>query len=99
MATCAPSAARRLAIATPIPREPPLTRATFRSSFLDIGFSPIPSITLFADPVSYVGRAVEKCGASCFTSPKEADDIHTYYNHSPHAPHPPRPPLAHPLLH
>src|SRR5216683_4050365 len=81
MATCAPSAARRLAIAAPIPREPPVTRATFPSSFLDIGFSPIPSITLFADPVSYVGRAVEKCGASCFTSPKEANDLHIDYVH------------------
>src|SRR6202035_3229816 len=29
MATCAPSAVRRLAIATPIPREPPATRQPF----------------------------------------------------------------------
>ena len=39
-------------------------------------FSPFPSITLFADPVSYVGRAVEKRGASCFTSPKEANNLY-----------------------
>src|SRR6266404_4210045 len=38
MATLAPSAARRLAIAAPIPREPPVTRATLPSSFLDIAF-------------------------------------------------------------
>src|SRR6266481_9836241 len=36
MATFAPSAARRLAIAAPIPREPPVTSAIFPSSFLDI---------------------------------------------------------------
>src|SRR6266481_6378488 len=38
MATFAPSAARRFAIAAPIPREPPVMRAIFPSSFLDIGF-------------------------------------------------------------
>src|SRR5258708_2559960 len=53
-----------------------LNERTFPSTFLDIGFSPIPSFTLFADPVSNVGRAVEKGGASCFTSPKEANDLH-----------------------
>ena len=36
MATFAPSAARRLAIAAPMPREPPVTSAIFPSSFLDI---------------------------------------------------------------
>src|SRR5258707_1200350 len=36
MATFAPSAARRLAIAAPIPREPPVMSAIFPSSFLDI---------------------------------------------------------------
>src|SRR5260370_39492550 len=81
MATCAPSAARRLAIAAPISSEPPLTRATFASSFLDIGFSPIPSITLFADPVSYVGRPVEKRGSSCFTRPTETNDLHIASGH------------------
>src|SRR5260370_12213303 len=83
MATLAPSAARRLAIAAPIPREPPVTRATFPSSFLDIGFSPNPSITLFADPVAYVGRAIEKRNASCFTSPEEANNLHIDQSHSP----------------
>src|ERR1700677_1679206 len=36
MATMAPSAARRLAIAAPIPLEPPVTSATLPSSFFDI---------------------------------------------------------------
>src|SRR6266403_6118131 len=36
MATFAPSAARRLAIAAPIPREPPVMSAIFPSRFLDI---------------------------------------------------------------
>src|SRR6202040_2877335 len=40
MATLAPSAARRLAMAAPMPREPPVTRATFWLSF-DI-WSPLP---------------------------------------------------------
>src|SRR6202048_44482 len=34
MATFAPSVARRLAMAAPIPREPPVTSAIFPSSFL-----------------------------------------------------------------
>jgi hypothetical protein len=38
MATFAPSPARRLAIAAPIPREPPVTSAIFPSSFLGIVF-------------------------------------------------------------
>src|ERR1700751_5283865 len=36
MATFAPSAARRLAIAAPMPREPPVMSAIFPSSFLVI---------------------------------------------------------------
>src|SRR5260370_24596587 len=36
MATFAPSAARRLAIAAPMPREPPVISAIFPSSFFDI---------------------------------------------------------------
>src|ERR1035438_2835154 len=36
MATLAPSAARRLAIAAPIPRDPPVTSAIFPSSFFVI---------------------------------------------------------------
>src|SRR5580704_10801826 len=36
MATFAPSAARRLAIAAPMPREPPVMSATFPSNFFDI---------------------------------------------------------------
>src|SRR5882724_7979280 len=43
MATFAPSAARRLAIAAPIPREPPVTSAIFPSSVLDIALLPILS--------------------------------------------------------
>src|SRR5438132_7710181 len=38
MATFAPSAARRLAIAAPMPREPPVMSAIFPSSFLVIAF-------------------------------------------------------------
>src|ERR1700738_73885 len=72
----APSAARRLAIAAPMPREPPVMSAIFPSSFLVIVFSPIPLISFLADPVAYVGRAVEKRGASCFTSPEEANNLH-----------------------
>src|ERR1700734_2609526 len=44
MATLAPSVARRLAIAAPIPREPPVTSATF-SANLDM-----------ASPVNFVHR-------------------------------------------
>src|ERR1700722_18115001 len=36
MATLAPSAARRLAIAAPMPREPPVTSAIFPSNFFAI---------------------------------------------------------------
>src|SRR5437899_1560005 len=70
MATLAPSAARRLAIAAPMPREPPVMSAIFPSSFLVIVFSPIPLISFLADPVAYVGRAVKNLVASCFTSPE-----------------------------
>src|SRR6202040_1111946 len=81
MATLAPSAARRLAIAAPMPREPPVTSAIFPSSFLVIVFSPIPLISFLADPVAYVGRAVEKRDASCFTSPEEANNLHIEQGH------------------
>src|SRR5712672_2196511 len=40
MAKSAPSAPRRLAIAAPIPREPPVMSAIFPSSFFDIVVSP-----------------------------------------------------------
>src|ERR1700683_1508111 len=73
MATFAPSAARRLAIAAPIPREPPVTNAIFPSSLVGIVSSPFPSISLFADPVAYVRRTVKQSGALCFTHPQEAD--------------------------
>src|ERR1700756_946007 len=46
MATCAPSAARRLAIAAPMPREPPVMSAIFPSSFICIIFSPILLIVI-----------------------------------------------------
>src|SRR6266403_799479 len=36
MARCAPSAARRFAMAAPMPREPPVTSAIFPSNFCDI---------------------------------------------------------------
>src|SRR5579863_587721 len=73
MATSAPSAARRLAIAAPMPREPPVTSATFPSSFLDIVFLLFLLIALFHDPVAYVGRTVEQCDPLCFTRPQEAN--------------------------
>src|SRR5690348_5438675 len=38
MATFAPSAARRFAMAAPMPRDPPVTSAIFPSSFLGIAF-------------------------------------------------------------
>jgi hypothetical protein len=38
IATFAPSEAKRLAIAAPIPREPPVMSATFPSSLVDITF-------------------------------------------------------------
>jgi hypothetical protein len=41
MATFAPSVARRLAIAAPIPREPPVISAIFPSSFLFMVLPPI----------------------------------------------------------
>src|SRR5580658_2057895 len=40
MATLAPSAAKRFAIAAPIPREPPVTRAILPSSLFDTVSSP-----------------------------------------------------------
>src|SRR5216683_1937344 len=72
MATFAPSAARRLAIAAPMPREPPVMSATFPSSFLGIVFS-YSLISFFADPVPYIGRAVEQRDPSCFAHPQEAN--------------------------
>src|ERR1700688_1104803 len=78
MATFAPSAARRLAIAAPIPREPPVTSAIFPSSFVGIVFSPFPSIPLFADPVAYVGRTVEQRNPLCFTHPQEANCLNVH---------------------
>src|SRR6266853_1154570 len=72
MATFAPSAARRLAIAAPMPREPPVMSATFPSRFLDIVF---PLLSLFADPVAYVGRAVEERGTCYFTAAKESNSL------------------------
>src|SRR5882762_3066480 len=75
MATFAPSAARRLAIAAPIPREPPVTSAIFPSRFLDIVVPPILLVPLFADPVAYVRRAVKEPYPLCFTSPEEANNL------------------------
>src|SRR5712664_3615620 len=58
MATLAPSAARRFAIAAPIPREPPVTTATLPSNFcpllLFICFVPF----LFLFFVVFVARAL-----------------------------------------
>src|SRR5882762_8152510 len=38
--------------------------------------SPIPSISLFADPLTYVGRAVEERDALCFAGPEEANNLY-----------------------
>src|SRR5580704_1763633 len=75
MATFAPSAARRLAIAAPMPREPPVTIATFPSSFLDIRFSHFSLTAFFADPVAYVGRAVGQRDARYFTAPEKSNSV------------------------
>src|SRR5258706_13687369 len=48
MATFAPSAARRFAIAAPMPREPPVMSATFPSRFLAIVFLLLLLISLLA---------------------------------------------------
>src|SRR5882672_4767343 len=75
MATLAPSAARRFAIAAPMPREPPVTSAIFPSSFLDIVFLLFRLISLSANPVAYVRRAVEERDPLCFASPEEANNL------------------------
>src|SRR6202044_2757212 len=51
MATLAPSAASRFAIAAPIPREPPVTSAIFPSRFLDM-LLPSVSVLVFRDLLS-----------------------------------------------
>src|ERR1700731_2516548 len=56
MATLAPSAARRFAIAAPMPREPPVTSATFFSS-LDIK-SPLLSGERFTIPLIRMDTAL-----------------------------------------
>src|SRR5271170_8394849 len=65
MATFAPSAARRFAMAAPMPRDPPVTSAIFPSSFLVIVFSPVPriSLSLAADIGCHVG-----CGSAVFAA-------------------------------
>src|ERR1700674_5193327 len=75
MATLAPSAARRLAIAAPMPREPPVMSAIFPSIFIGIVVLRNPLILFFADPVAYVRRAVEERDPLCFTSPEEANNL------------------------
>ena len=76
MATFAPSAARRLAIAAPMPREPPVMSAIFPSSFLDIVFLLFLLISLFGDPIADVGGTVKETDAFSLTGPKEANDIY-----------------------
>src|ERR1700722_16465450 len=83
MATFAPSAARRLAIAAPIPREPPVTRAIFPSRFLDTVVPPILLIRLFADPVANVRRAVEERYPLRFTHSEEANNLEIDQLHFP----------------
>src|SRR5438270_6230814 len=74
MATFAPSAARRLAIAAPMPREPPVMSAIFPSRFLGTVLLLFLD-SLFADPVAYVGRAVEERGTCYFTAAKESNSL------------------------
>src|SRR5713226_2712775 len=89
MATFAPSAARRLAIAAPMPREPPVMSAIFPSRFLDIVFS-FPSISLFRDPISDVRRAINELDAFRMTSPEEADHVDVHQTHFLQIQHNPR---------
>src|SRR6185437_6748468 len=76
MATFAPSAARRLAIAAPIPRDPPVMSAIFPSSFLDIAFLLFFEISLSGDPIADVGRTVKETYTFFLTGPQEANDIY-----------------------
>src|SRR5882757_330680 len=61
MATFAPSAASRFAMAAPMPRDPPVTSTTFPSSFLVIVFLLFPRISLSL--VSEIGCHVG-CGSA-----------------------------------
>src|SRR5256885_16127066 len=60
MATSAPSSARALATAAPIPREPPVTSATFPFSVFGIGITPVATfcidryIKLLTEPVKTI---------------------------------------------
>src|SRR5882724_3648730 len=81
MATFAPSAARRLAIAAPMPREPPVMSAIFPSSFLDIVFLLFLLISLFGDPVVYVGRTVHETDAFCLTRSEKANHVDVHQTH------------------
>src|ERR1700687_1941232 len=67
MATFAPSAARRLAMAAPIPRDPPVMSAIFPSSFFDIVLLLLlaPSIRPNA-PLTFAQSA----GSLCCAHPK-----------------------------
>src|SRR5262249_32295341 len=58
MATSAPSSASRSAIALPIPRDPPVTRATFPATFFDMVRPPTdsPNSTVSARDVQRLAR-------------------------------------------
>src|SRR6266481_1289259 len=81
MATFAPSAARRLAIAAPMPRDPPVMSAIFPSSFFDIVFLLFLLISLFGDPVLYVGRTVHETDAFCLTRSEKANHVDVHQTH------------------
>src|SRR6266851_9957749 len=70
--TFAPSCAKAIAAARPMPVRAPVTSAIFPSGFIGIVFL-LFLISLFADPVAYVGRTVEQCDPLCFAPPQEAN--------------------------
>jgi hypothetical protein len=59
-----------------MPREPPVMRAIFPSSFLDIVFLLFLLISLFGDPIADVGGTVKETDAFSLTGPQEANDIY-----------------------
>src|SRR6185369_8660902 len=67
MATFAPSEARRLAIAAPMPREPPVISATFPSSCLNIVFL-LSFLLLFESPAALVRGVVAIVLLGCFAT-------------------------------
>src|SRR6266850_2491001 len=93
-ATLAPSAARRFAIAAPMPREPPVTSATLPASALSclwLMFCPFfvcgrclfGSIYLLfpRDPLSDIEWAMEECSSCLLTPAQEAHHLDIHQRH------------------